>query len=85
MTPGDPNLTPTTSGLVSPVPAPDASNAPARFQAVGEVLRHPDRLDSSLCPGVPGPLLARLRADVVRCVHADCCYSPLSDVAKQVW
>ncbi|GLI68756.1 hypothetical protein VaNZ11_013209 [Volvox africanus] len=53
-------------------------------QVIGEVLRHPDRLDSTLCPGVPAPLLARLRVDVVRCVHADCCYSPLSDVAKQV-
>ncbi|PNH12687.1 hypothetical protein TSOC_000386 [Tetrabaena socialis] len=53
-------------------------------QAVGEVLRNPDRLDAALCPGVPPDLLARMREDVVRCVHADSCYSPLSDVAKQV-
>ncbi|KAG2498008.1 hypothetical protein HYH03_004266 [Edaphochlamys debaryana] len=52
-------------------------------QAVGEVLRHPERLDAALVPGAPPELIARLRADVVRCVHADCSYSPLSDVAKQ--
>ncbi len=63
------------------VPQPPRPQSP---QVVGEVLRHPERLTAALCPGVPPELLSRMRADVVRCVFADCCYSPLSDVAKQV-
>ena len=52
-------------------------------QVIGEILRDPSRLDQSLCPELAPDLLARLRHDIVRCVYTDCCYSPLSDVAKQ--
>ncbi|KAG2422948.1 hypothetical protein HYH02_015384 [Chlamydomonas schloesseri] len=34
-------------------------------QLVTEVLRHPERLDAALCPGLTPDMLARMRVDVV--------------------
>lgn len=84
---GSPNGSSGSSAFLAPsfrMPPPNPLPRIAALQVVGEVLRNPRLLDERLCPELPPELLARLQADVARCVYADCCYSPLSDVAKQV-
>lgn len=54
-------------------------------QAVGDVLKLPALLEELAAKGdTPATLMARLRIDIPRCNHADSCYSPFSDAAKQV-
>ena len=74
----------TVPGATSPLP---------RMQRVSDVLRDPSLLTATAggvlasaapatLPIVGEDLLARLRADVVRCCGADRSYSPASDMAK---
>ena len=68
------------------------SSHPLPLQAIGDILKTPHLLrqavsavsavdDRQLPPSEQ--LLRRLCADISRCVQADTCYSPLSDLAKQ--
>jgi hypothetical protein len=46
------------------------------------MLLEPDALENGA--DLDKALLQRFQYDIVRCVQADCCYSPLIDVARQV-
>ena len=55
----------------------------AYAQRIGDILKAPYLLEVTAELEVPPGLLQRLQHDIVRCVLADCSYSPYSDVAKQ--